>query len=69
VRLVQAFGLERVHEPYIEHIEGPMIPAEESFAASRKRPKYEKAYNAIGRSSRWWRRSGRAPEPVSPSSN
>jgi hypothetical protein len=22
VRLVQAFGLERVHEPYIKHIEG-----------------------------------------------
>jgi phage-related protein/DNA-binding XRE family transcriptional regulator len=24
VRLVQAFGLERVHEPYIKHIEGPI---------------------------------------------
>ena len=24
VRLVQAFGLERVHEPYIRHIEGPI---------------------------------------------
>ena len=23
MRLVQAFGLERVHEPYIKHIEGP----------------------------------------------
>jgi phage-related protein len=24
VRLVQTFGLERVHEPYIKHIEGPI---------------------------------------------
>jgi phage-related protein len=24
VKLVQAFGLERVHEPYIKHIEGPI---------------------------------------------
>src|SRR5438105_7435639 len=24
VRLVQAFGLERVHEPYIKHVEGPI---------------------------------------------
>lgn len=24
VRLVQALGLERVHEPYIKHIEGPI---------------------------------------------
>jgi phage-related protein len=24
VRLVQAFGLERVHEPYIKHIDGPI---------------------------------------------
>jgi phage-related protein len=24
VRLVQAFGPERVHEPYIKHIEGPI---------------------------------------------
>lgn len=24
VRLVQAFGLEREHEPYINHIEGPI---------------------------------------------
>jgi phage-related protein len=24
VRLVRAFGLERVHEPYIKHIEGPI---------------------------------------------
>jgi phage-related protein len=24
VSLVQAFGLERVHEPYIKHIEGPI---------------------------------------------
>jgi len=24
VRLVQAFGLERVHEPYIRHLEGPI---------------------------------------------
>jgi phage-related protein len=24
VRLVHAFGLERVHEPYIKHIEGPI---------------------------------------------
>jgi phage-related protein/DNA-binding XRE family transcriptional regulator len=105
VRLVQAFGLERVHEPYIKHIEGPiwemrlreragiaralyvtatgrrvvilrvftkktqktprreielctpacrgsdmsrkMIPVEESFAAWRKDPEYEKAYNAL----------------------
>jgi phage-related protein len=24
VRLVQTFGLERVHEPYVKHIEGPI---------------------------------------------
>jgi phage-related protein len=24
VKLVQVFGLERVHEPYIKHIEGPI---------------------------------------------
>jgi phage-related protein len=24
VRLVQAFGLEKVHEPYIKHLEGPL---------------------------------------------